>query len=172
MHRSVYKKYYGFVPFDEFGRKYEIHHIDSNHENNQPENLKAITIKEHYDIHYKNYDWMACWMIAKRMDLSPKVISELSKKSNKRRVDEGTHHFLGGEIAKKSALKRIKEGKFHFQGDGSFQREVQEKRIKEGTHPFQVKAICPHCKKEGQKPAMMRFHFENCKKVKNVDITI
>jgi hypothetical protein len=32
----------------------------------------------------------------------------------------------------------------------------------------QTNVICPHCTKEGQMPAMKRWHFENCK---NMGIT-
>lgn len=30
---------------------------------------------------------------------------------------------------------------------------------------FRHKVKCPHCNKEGQKPNMLRWHFENCKQI-------
>ena len=52
-YRKIYKQYYGPIPKDEFGRRYDIHHIDGNHDNCDASNLKAVTIQEHYDIHYQ-----------------------------------------------------------------------------------------------------------------------
>jgi len=51
-YRKIYEQYYGPIPRDEQGRSYEIHHIDGNHSNNDPTNLKCVSIQEHYDIHY------------------------------------------------------------------------------------------------------------------------
>lgn len=31
------------------------------------------------------------------------------------------------------------------------------------TNPFRHTVECPHCTKEGQKPNMLRWHFDNCK---------
>ena len=48
--RKIYIKHFGNIPKDGDGRSYEIHHIDGNHSNNDPSNLRAVTIKEHYEI--------------------------------------------------------------------------------------------------------------------------
>lgn len=32
------------------------------------------------------------------------------------------------------------------------------------NNPFREEVVCPHCDKVGQKPNMIRWHFENCKK--------
>jgi hypothetical protein len=50
--RKIYEDYFGPIPKDSDGRSYDIHHIDGDHSNNHPSNLKAVTIQEHYDIHY------------------------------------------------------------------------------------------------------------------------
>jgi hypothetical protein len=55
-HRKIYENHIGKIPIDETGRTYEIHHIDGNHSNNDPINLEAITIQEHYDIHFEQMD--------------------------------------------------------------------------------------------------------------------
>jgi len=54
------------IPKDENGRSYEIHHIDGNPWNNSKENLVAVSIQEHYDIHERQGDWAACRLIAKK----------------------------------------------------------------------------------------------------------
>ena len=50
-HRKIYERYNGSIPDG-----YEIHHIDGNHKNNDPKNLKAVTMQEHYNIHYQQGD--------------------------------------------------------------------------------------------------------------------
>ena len=94
-YRKIYKKHYGPIPCDSYGRSYEIHHIDGNHNNNDPKNLIAITLQEHYDIHYAQGDWSACYyMSIQRMNKTPAELSDLSKKIQLERVKNGTHHFL------------------------------------------------------------------------------
>lgn len=78
-YRKIWEKTYGLIPKDIDGRSYEIHHIDGNHKNNSIENLKCLTIKEHYDEHYKNGDYGACVMIAKRMRLPHDYISNIQR---------------------------------------------------------------------------------------------
>jgi hypothetical protein len=78
-YRKIWEKTHGSIPKDINGRSHEIHHIDGNHKNNSIENLKCLTIKEHYDEHYKNRDYGACVMIAKRMGLPHDYISNIQK---------------------------------------------------------------------------------------------
>jgi hypothetical protein len=78
-HRKLWIKHFGGIPKDEEGRTFEIHHIDGNHNNNNLENLMCVSIKEHYTIHYKNGDYGACVMIAKRMNLPPEHLSNIQK---------------------------------------------------------------------------------------------
>jgi len=152
-YRRIYEKHYGPIPVDDFGRKYEIHHIDGDHTNNDPSNLKAVTIEEHYKIHHAQGDWLACYLIAVRMKLSPDTISNLSSLAQLRRIAEGNHPFLDIESKRARVLKRVAdgthnllgdrnpvhrlvaEGKHHLQG-GDVQRRSNQKRIAEGTHNF------------------------------------
>jgi hypothetical protein len=78
-YRTIWKKHFGEIPKDSDGRPFEIHHINGDHKDNRIENLKCVTIKEHYDIHYNNGDYGACVMIAKRMNLSVDFISQIQK---------------------------------------------------------------------------------------------
>lgn len=57
IYRKIYEQTFGPIPVDSSGRTYEIHHIDGNHLNNDIENLKAMTIQEHYDIHNAQGDF-------------------------------------------------------------------------------------------------------------------
>lgn len=78
-YRKIWEENFGTIPKDEDGRTFEIHHQDGNRANNDISNLICISIKDHYDIHYKNGDYGACVMIAKRMSLPANYISEIQK---------------------------------------------------------------------------------------------
>jgi hypothetical protein len=152
-YRKIYKDYYGCIPTDETGRTFDIHHIDGNRNNNNINNLKAVNIQEHYDIHYSQGDWGACLRIAEKMKLSHIELSNLSKKAQQKRIEDGTHNFLDGRVAKESALRRLKDGTHNFLGEnnpsvkkvkegthhwlgGKLQSEQSKKMVENGTHPF------------------------------------
>ena len=81
-YRKIYENHNGLIPKEVNGRTYEIHHIDGNHSNNSPSNLIAVTIQEHYEIHYNQHDWNACKMIKLRMDFTIDEIRELGRKGS------------------------------------------------------------------------------------------
>lgn len=134
-YRKLYMKHYGPIPVDEFGRTYDIHHIDGNRRNNDITNLKALTIQEHYDIHYSQGDWAACVRIAQKMKLNPEKISELVSNQQKERVSNGTHHWLGGESQRIRMRRLVSEGTHHF-CDSEFQSKINKIRYKNGTGNF------------------------------------
>lgn len=130
-YRKIYEQHHGSIPNDAEGRTYDIHHIDGNHENNDPLNLRAIPITEHYDIHYAQGDYGACWFILLRMGKTTEELSEFASMQQLERVKNGTHHFLGGEIQH----KRISDGTHNFL-DSEYQRRNALKKVENGTHPF------------------------------------
>lgn len=102
-HRKIYETHYGPIPLDDEGRSYEIHHLDGNHNNNDPVNLKCVSIKEHYDIHYKQGDYKACLIMSQRMKILPEEKSRLAKISNNGKNNPmwGTKWINNGVINKK-----------------------------------------------------------------------
>ena len=117
-YKKLWKKHFGEIPTDENGRCYEIHHIDGTRKNNNINNLMCISIQEHYNIHYQQRDFAAAFRIAQRMSLDPKIKSELMSKSNKKRLEEGTHPFQTKECRESRATavqKLVQEGKHPFQ---------------------------------------------------------
>ena len=120
-YRKIYEKHQGKIPKDNNGRSYEIHHIDGNRNNNNIDNLKLVTIQEHYNIHYSQQDWGACQAIAMRMNLDVATFSEIAKKSNLSRVAKGTHPFSGPDLN----LKKVANG-----------THPAKRRIQDGTHNF------------------------------------
>jgi hypothetical protein len=131
-YRKIYESHHGQIPIDEAGKTYEIHHIDGNHSNNHPDNLEAVTIQEHYNIHYAQEDWAACMLIAIRMEILPKELSQLSSAVQKKKVEDGTHRWLkkngGGyrpdpQVVSAMQKDRFANGTHHWLTD-----EFEEKR--------------------------------------------
>lgn len=76
-YRDIWIKNFGPIPKDVDGFSYEVHHKDGNHNNNDISNLQLVTIREHLNIHLLQEDWFAAALIAKRLGLGPKYISDL-----------------------------------------------------------------------------------------------
>ena len=118
-YREIYKNHYGSIPVDSNGRRFDIHHIDNNHSNNNPDNLKALSLQEHYDIHYSQGDFVACWLIARKLKISPEENSKLSSLANKKKVSENRHN-----------LQKRPDG-----------TSVSSDRVANGTHPLVGKGL-------------------------------
>lgn len=162
IYRKIYEQTYGSIPKDSEGRTYDIHHIDGDRKNNDPSNLVALSIQEHYDTHYNQKDYKACSIIAIRMKKTIEEISLLNSLGARKRVEEGRSN-LTSEFASKVQRKLVEEGRHHMCGDGSFQRELVKRLKTEGKHNTDMIVSCPHCGKSGQLVAMKRWHFDNCK---------
>lgn len=131
-YRKIYENHIGPIPKDDQGRSYEIHHIDGNRNNNKIENLKCVSIQEHYDIHLSQGDWAAAMRIAQKLKKSQKEISDLSSKSQLDRIKKGTHHFIGGELQRQNSKRHVENGTHNFLGN----KNPVHERIKSGNHPF------------------------------------
>lgn len=107
-YRKLYEEIHGIIPIDDHGRSFEIHHIDGNHNNNSIVNLIAVSIEEHYNIHYKQGDYNACSLICKRMNLTEKekinlrkLSSEWMKNNNPSSKARGIEHWSTGTVVVK-----------------------------------------------------------------------
>ena len=162
-HRQIWEQAYGPIPKDRDGRSYEIHHIDGNPNNNSLENLMCIPIQEHYDIHYKQGDYGAAFLIAGRMKIKPETIKETAKKAGKataqKLIEQGKHNFqkvVRDEEWRKKLYYNTKKGKedrvklnqkMFEEGSNSFYdpeecKKRQAKRIKEGRHNLKGGVTC------------------------------
>jgi hypothetical protein len=117
-YRQIYKNHYGDIPIDSIGRKYDIHHIDGNHSNNDPNNLVAVTLQEHYDIHYKQGDFVSCSLINRKLHIPHDEYSKLCTLSNKKRVKDGDHNLLRRADGSSVSSDRVKNGTHHLLGKG------------------------------------------------------
>jgi len=107
-HRKIYEKYHGIkIPKD-----MEIHHIDGNHYNNDIDNLKLVTWKEHYNIHYSQGDWAACLLISGRHSISPEERSRLASLAATKANKEGKCGFVLGHASSAGKIGGKKGGQY------------------------------------------------------------
>lgn len=133
IYRRIYTQHFGPIP-----KGYHIHHKDGNHSNNDPLNLVAITAKEHYDIHYDQEDYGACWAMYRtgHMTLTSEERSALVSKQQRMLLELNKHPFQdqkNRENIRHIHLDKISKRTHHLQS-GSIQRIQNAKRIREGTH--------------------------------------
>jgi hypothetical protein len=135
-YRKIYENHYGPILKENNGRAYEVHHIDGNHSNNDPANLKLVTIQEHYNIHFEQGDYGACyWMSVQRMNKTPDEISKLASKLANQRITNGTWHF-NSDNAKKWAKEKIENGTLYWLSKKHSEEtsKKQKQLVKDGTH--------------------------------------
>lgn len=120
-YRKLYEQNFGPIPKDEDGRTYEIHHKDGNRANNDPNNLSALSIREHYNVHYKQGDYGACVLIARRMSLPPDHISTIQKGVKRPGVG-------GVKKGTPSKFKGIKRGKINVSEEGRLAQSISRKK--------------------------------------------
>lgn len=153
-YRKIYEENNGPIPVDADGRTYEIHHIDGDHTNNKPENLKAVTIQEHYNIHKEKREYVACSLIALRMNLSPEELSEIRSKAALERVKNNTHPWSDKARMRKQNQKRTAEGKNIFSNP-----DIVKQQIKNGLHATQKRICCMGCRKETYVASWNKWHL-------------
>jgi hypothetical protein len=193
-YRKIYENHKGLIPKDHLGRTYDIHHIDGNRNNNNPDNLIAVTIEEHFSIHYLQKHYNSCKMIKLRMDYSIDEIRELGRKGsigkvsakdsqgNRIKVSVGDPRLASGElvgVTKGFTPARDKNG-------NNFYVSVNDTRYLSGelTHPNHnsipkwhgKKKTCEQCGRIFDYGNYAQYHGKKCNvknkaKVKNEKIT-
>lgn len=191
-YRKIYEHHFGKIPKENNGRSYEVHHLDGKRYNNHPNNLRALKIQDHYNIHFVQGDYAACLLIGRKMNLDPEILRKLNSEQNLKRVRNGTHHLLSGKIQSISSKKRAAANILGFQNPDNFSKacaardivmkekllagtwilqnkEFHKKYVQEqianGTHCSQIKIACEHCKKIIDSANYHRSHGNKCTKL-------
>lgn len=98
-YRQIYENHVGPIPKDHEGRTYEIHHIDGDRDNNTLSNLIAVSLQDHYNIHFAQGDFDACRLMKKqRMVYTVAEIADLNSKAKKGKIsvkDAVTGELMG-----------------------------------------------------------------------------
>jgi hypothetical protein len=155
IYRKIYEQHYGIIPKDSLGRTYEIHHIDGDSNNNDPSNLVALSIQEHYDVHYSQGDWIECVYIARyRLNFTKLQLSELARKQALERVENGTNPFQKRPDGTSLASDRVKNGTHNLtkRSDGT---SLASDMVAKGTH------VCLNKGKRAPRYDHRIHHFHN-----------
>lgn len=126
IYRKIYEQHHGEIP-----KGYHIHHIDGNHSNNSIDNLACVTAQEHYDIHYSQGDYGACWSLINtgHLTITKEKRSELSRLQQNKLVEEGIHPW---QKRKDGTSLSLDHSNIIKENVGIIQREL----VKEGKHHF------------------------------------
>lgn len=187
IYRRIYEQHFGPIP-----KGYHIHHRDGNRSNNHIENLQCVSAEEHYNIHYSQKDYGACWamhrtghlkltdeersdLVKKQMEdpTMKKIVSDTMKEKNK--ILWANNEFREMQSIKcKYRFKNLwsdseYKNKVSAKISASWCEERKEKQAKEMSKKVleynKVELTCPHCGKIGKGIGIMnRWHFDNCKK--------
>ena len=185
-YRKLWESFNGHIPVDEEGRSYEIHHIDGNRKNNSIENLLAVSIEDHFNIHLNQGDYEAAGLIADRLGLTDSELTELRLKGSPKPLLECPYcNKVGGRpqmlqwhfdnCASKTGVKLTRKKykcKICSKEIGGASNLIQHERsckLKLSKEPL----ICPHCGFEGKPHSNMeRWHFDNCRIFTNIKRTL
>ena len=90
-YRKIYERYYQASLLEGV----DIHHIDGNHSNNDPKNLQAVTLEEHYEIHKSQNDYYACVMISQRMKIKPTDWQQMAQENGRKSAIKNINNGVG-----------------------------------------------------------------------------
>jgi hypothetical protein len=121
-YRKIWRDANGPIPIDEFGRSYEIHHIDGNRNNNELSNLICVSIEDHYKIHSEQKDYLSALIIASRMNVSPQEKSKLARLSMLIKKADGSL----SDACKKASETKKRRGTSVEAGKKSFQTKIDK----------------------------------------------
>lgn len=79
----------------------------------------------------------------------------------KKKISEKRKGYKVSEEVK----KRLSEQRLGIPKSDKQRQEISDRQKTSEKNTFRHIIKCPHCNKEGQKPNMLRWHFENCKQV-------
>lgn len=118
-YRRIWKNYNKSIPLDENGVSYDIHHIDGDKINNDINNLLAVSVKEHYEIHYKQKDWGACKALSMRVNIPYKERAKITSKVFKGKKLSEEHKQKIGKANKGRVQSKEEREKRKFPRPGS-----------------------------------------------------
>ena len=174
-YRKIWEAEYGEIPKDEEGRSFEIHHIDGDRNNNSIENLKCISIKEHYEIHLKQGDFASAAFIKQKMG---RPLSGWKHSEETKRKISSMGGGMKGKKHSEETKQKMSEARMGIVFSDEHKTKLSEAKLKNPTNYWLGKSrkgmkqshpihTCPHCGKIGKGTAMFKWHFDKCKQKQN-----
>ena len=156
-----------------------IHHIIPKHMggSNDPSNLIELTVEEHAEAHRKLYEEYGHW----QDHFAWKALSGQIQTDDIRRLKTiltwtGRKHTEEAKEKIKEArakqvitdqtrakMSKTRKGRKLTWDLNNRTAEANKKRSEKMMGRPKAKVTCPHCGKEGGKPQMNQWHFDNCK---------
>jgi hypothetical protein len=139
-YKKVWENYHG----KKLPKDYEIHHIDGNHNNNDPINLLAVTIEEHLEIHSAQNNHGAVQAILIRMQRTPEQIRLIKEAASKHQLEllkNNKHNWQKFSERRKKAVQQLHRDR-KAAGLGAFLgiKDTVENSRKAGKRSAELKA--------------------------------
>lgn len=108
IYRRLYEQHFGPIP-----KGCHIHHRDGDRSNNHIDNLQCVSVQEHYDIHYSQGDYGACWAMVQtgHLSISPEERSFISSQTQLELSKQGKHLFQTESIKEKTRKRNVERNK-------------------------------------------------------------
>lgn len=161
-----------------------------------PTNIIELTVEEHAEAHKKLFEqygkwedklaWQGLAGILNKKEHVKQLLSQAGIKSNKIRLENGTHIWLNSDHQREKQIRRFELGTHNFQTSEHIEKiktlsrnrfltnnpvysQINQNKNKIiSDNPTKYKLECPHCGKIGPKPQMKQWHFDKCKRKSNV----
>lgn len=159
-YRRIYKNHNGEIPKDKFGRSFDIHHKDGDPSNNSIENLVAVSLQEHYDIHFSQKNYVACHAISLRLDINPEEYNKIHQLSGQQRRGIPRPDIIGDNNPMRNPLiaKKVSEYQKNKPKDLQHCNSMSISAKKRAQNKMQ----CLHCGKLINDVNYNRWHGNNC----------
>jgi hypothetical protein len=163
-YRRIYKRHYGEIPY-----AHDIHHKDGDFNNNDITNLVAVSIEEHYNIHYQQGDWGACSAIAWRLKMDPAERLRLVRLANKSRIGIPRPDMIGNKNPMHDPIiaKKVSD----FQKGKTKDRDHRAAMSVAAKDRATIKITCEHCNKKTNDVNYTRWHGSKCLLNPNLSLT-
>lgn len=132
-YRKIYERYYECSLLQGI----DIHHIDGDHNNNDPLNLQAVLLEEHYSIHKEQKEYYAAYLIGRRLKIKPEDWEQMAKENGRKSAIQNRDNGVGLTVWAKNNPKLAqqmrsengkKSGKKNFKNNVGLHAASKEQR--------------------------------------------